>query len=115
MLKFEDEIEKRTQYTLEMIGSTESLFEQTNSPELHALLTDVKKAIEEADLTEIQAEAVRLYYFEGYTLQEVADIGDVKDRSTASRSVKSAIKKIAKVFEEWDYWTEGESYVPRIY
>lgn len=111
-LEFDEMVEKRTQFTLEMIGETRALYEQTNSPALHALLMDVDKAIEVADLTDIQRDSIRLYFYEGYGLEEIAEIRGVKWQPV-QQSIKAAVRKIANVFRGWNYWAEGEEYVPR--
>ena len=78
-------------------------YDETTSQALYAVMRDVNKAINVADLTEVQAECLRLYYFSGYTLEEIADLRDVKKQSV-QQAVRTAIKKVADVLREWNYW-----------
>lgn len=109
-LEFDDFYEKKTQFILELHDELTQMYEETNSEELFATLDDLERAIEAADLTNIQRDCVRLYYFEGYMLQEISEIREVAWQ-TVQKSIKAAVKRIADVYREWRYWTEGESHV----
>jgi len=106
-LNFTDFYEKKTQLLLELYLSLKAEYERSNSAELYELLTDLNKALEQADFTEIQRTCIRLYYVEGLSQQEIAHLRGV-DRSTVNRSLKAALKRLAAVFKRWEYWTEGE-------
>src|SRR5690625_2549552 len=103
MLKFNDHYEKRTHRILEMYHVLKAEYDETTSQTLLAVMGDVNKAINDADLTEVQAECLRLYYFGGYTLEELADLRDVKKQSV-QQAVRTAITKVAEVLREWKCW-----------
>lgn len=65
------------------------------------ILLDLDTAIKEADLTDRQLEVLRLYYVSGFEHKEIGDKLGIH-RSTVSHYVRNAIKKIAKVFADWD-------------
>jgi len=103
LIQFNDHYEKRTHRILEMYHVLKAEYGETTSQTLFAVMRDVNKAINVADLTEVQAECLRLYYFGGYTLEEIADLRDVKKQSV-QQAVRTAIKKVADVLREWKYW-----------
>lgn len=63
---------------------------------------DLQKAIELANLTDKQKQALDLLYNHDLSLKEAAAILGVDD-STLSRTRKAALNKIAKVYREWKY------------
>lgn len=73
-------------------------------------LVDLETAIERANLTDRQAEAIRLYYIEGY-FEDVHEAGDTQtqtariigiDRSSLSKRVSNAEARINTVLNSWE-------------
>nr|WP_274388583.1 sigma factor-like helix-turn-helix DNA-binding protein [Brevibacillus agri] len=61
-------------------------------------------AIKAARLTPRQREALRLYYVEDLTLEDVgARMGLASGRKRASRLVITGLNRIAAVFARWNY------------
>nr|WP_277603137.1 sigma factor-like helix-turn-helix DNA-binding protein [Brevibacillus sp. SYP-B805] len=61
-------------------------------------------AIEAAKLTPRQREALRLYYVEDLTLEDVGvRMGLASGRKRASRLVITGLNRIAAVFARWNY------------
>lgn len=106
-LEFDDLFEKRTHLSLELYAEMVATYEATNSQNLYAMITDLEHAVEVADLTDIQRDCVRLYYFEDYTLTEIG-VEKGRHHTTISQNIKYGVRKIANVFRDWNYWTEGE-------
>jgi hypothetical protein len=68
------------------------------------VLIDLDRAIEAARLTPRQREALRLYYIEDMTLEDVgAAMGLASGRKRASRLVITGLNRIAAVFARWNY------------
>jgi predicted DNA-binding protein (UPF0251 family) len=68
------------------------------------ILIDLATAIKAARLTRRQAEALRLYYVEDMTLEDVgAAMGLASGRKRASRLVITGLNRIAAVFARWNY------------
>lgn len=106
-LEFDDLFEKRTHLSLELYAEMVATYEATNSQNLYTMITDLERAVEIADLTDIQRDCVRFYYFEDYSTYEIGDIKGVS-RQAITKTTKAAVKKVANVFRDWNYWTEGE-------
>ncbi|WP_025846528.1 sigma factor-like helix-turn-helix DNA-binding protein [Brevibacillus agri] len=68
------------------------------------VLIDLASAIKAARLTERQREALRLYYVEDLTLEDVgARMGLESGRKRASRLVITGLNRIAAVYARWNY------------
>jgi hypothetical protein len=68
------------------------------------VLIDLANAIKAAGLTPRQREALRLYYIEDMTLEDVgAAMGLASGRKRASRLVITGLNRIAAVFSRWNY------------
>ncbi|WP_346773988.1 sigma factor-like helix-turn-helix DNA-binding protein [Brevibacillus sp. SYP-B805] len=68
------------------------------------MLIDLASAIEAAKLTPRQREALRLYYVEDLTLEDVGvRMGLASGRKRASRLVITGLNRIAAVFARWNY------------
>ncbi|QHZ59275.1 RNA polymerase subunit sigma [Brevibacillus sp. NSP2.1] len=68
------------------------------------VLIDLARAIKAAKLTARQTEALRLYYVEDMTLEDVgARMGLESGRKRASRLVITGLNRIAAVFSRWNY------------
>ncbi|WP_338461586.1 sigma factor-like helix-turn-helix DNA-binding protein [Brevibacillus borstelensis] len=68
------------------------------------VLIDLASAIEAAGLTPRQREALRLYYVEDLTLEDVgARMGLESGRKRASRLVITGLNRIAAVYSRWNY------------
>jgi RNA polymerase sigma factor (sigma-70 family) len=70
------------------------------------LLTDLYKAIELANLTERQAEALRLVYEEDLTQEEAGKLMGIAQNSV-SEAVDRAIENIAEIYYYWCGHGEG--------
>lgn len=66
------------------------------------ILIDSEIAIERGGLTEKQRATIDLLYEKDYDQKQAAKVLNV-DSSTLSRNKQAAIKKIARVFDEWNY------------
>jgi hypothetical protein len=68
------------------------------------VLIDLASAIAAARLTPRQREALRLYYVEDLTLEDVGvRMGLESGRKRASRLVITGLNRIAAVFSRWNY------------
>jgi predicted DNA-binding protein (UPF0251 family) len=68
------------------------------------VLIDLASAIKAARLTPRQREALRLYYVEDLTLEDVGTaMGLASGRKRASRLVITGLNRIAAVFARWNY------------
>lgn len=68
------------------------------------VLIDLASAIKAAGLTPRQREALRLYYVEDLTLEDVgARMSLASGRKRASRLVITGLNRIAAVFARWNY------------
>jgi DNA-directed RNA polymerase specialized sigma24 family protein len=68
------------------------------------VLIDLARAIQAARLTPRQREALRLYYIEDMTLEDVGTaMGLASGRKRASRLVITGLNRIAAVFSRWNY------------
>lgn len=66
------------------------------------IMIDLRKAIQLANLTEKQKQALDLLYNRELGVGEAAEYLGI-DASTISRTRKAALTKIANVFREWKY------------
>lgn len=66
------------------------------------IIIDAKRAIIKSRLTEKQERSIYLLFELDYDQKTAAAILDV-DTSTLSRNKHAAVKKIAKVFDKWNY------------
>ncbi|MCY8026393.1 DUF134 domain-containing protein [Bacillus sonorensis] len=71
------------------------------------ILLDLEDAIDAAELTALQIEAIRLIYMEDLTQQLAAERMGI-ERSVVSKHLTAAVNKIAKIYA---YWADrGEGY-----
>ena len=63
-------------------------------------LLDLAKAIETADLAELQRDSIRLVYIDGYTQGETASKLGIT-QPVVSRALNDGIRKIEEVYDEW--------------
>ncbi|NUJ19716.1 DUF134 domain-containing protein, partial [Bacillus glycinifermentans] len=77
------------------------------------VLLDLHKAIELADLTDRQREAIRLVYFEDLTQVEAGKRMGIS-RITLREYVEAAAEKIADIYYYWAGHNEGYSMGGRI-
>jgi DNA-directed RNA polymerase specialized sigma24 family protein len=70
------------------------------------VLIDLHTAIERAELTERQRQALELVYFEGLTQEEAGKRMEVT-KKTVNRLIHVAETKIARVYEYWARRGEG--------
>lgn len=61
----------------------------------------LEQAMEEANLTHKQRQALQLVYIEGYTQKEVAKLQGVSQQSVA-KHLATATQKIADVYKYWE-------------
>ncbi|MGM0846872.1 MAG: LuxR C-terminal-related transcriptional regulator [Bacillota bacterium] len=65
------------------------------------LLVDLEKAIKEANLGNRQSQVLELNKI-GYKQKEIAEMLGI-DRKTVTATFNQACKKIAQVYQDWDY------------
>lgn len=65
------------------------------------ILMDMESLLKESNLTDYQNDIFRLYYIEGYTLQEIADMYGHYNHNTPRDTIKRIKKKINKTLERW--------------
>jgi len=69
-------------------------------------LIDFERAVQKAELTARQAEAIRLHYYDGYKQAKVAEIMGV-DFTRVSHYISEATEELDEVYEMWA-WMDGE-------
>lgn len=96
------------QLVLQFIGDLYSLYEARYYGK-YSVSDDIlvlDKAIQQAELTPRQTDAIRLIS-EGYEQSEVAELTGISQQMV-SKHFHAAIRKIAEVYERWDEELEEE-------
>lgn len=64
-------------------------------------IADLETAYDKAELTELQRERLRLYYFEQKTFKEIAELQGVAITSI-QKGNRSALQRVSTVYKMWE-------------
>ncbi|CEN30862.1 RNA polymerase sigma factor [[Clostridium] sordellii] len=93
--------EKHVFNTFKYLPSIREQVFYTSNFSLIDTLIDMEILLEKSKLTPYQYEIFLLYYIEGYTLQEIANMYGHYNHNTPRDTIKRIKKKISKVLDSW--------------
>ncbi|MGL5692447.1 MAG: sigma factor-like helix-turn-helix DNA-binding protein [Peptostreptococcaceae bacterium] len=93
--------EKHVFNTFKNLPSIRAQAFYTSNFSLIDTLMDMDILLKESKLTQYQYEIFLLYYIEGYTLQEIANMYGHYNHNTPRDTIKRIKSKISKVLDSW--------------